>query len=579
MRGSRRSPSQAAARLQPRPRKHAPTFGRNAILGYDPHAHMARCLTELGRYPAAVVQLRFAMRAGVTPRPRLEELRQRIEHEVARRLAAPTPAPAPAPPPADGRLSVASEPAGARVAVDGVPVGTTPLADVAVTPGRHVVRIEADGHAAEEESITVAAGGSYTLDRSLRPLATPTRPPRPAATATPAVARPAAGREATAPPAVVPPAIVPAATAAQAAGAAPEAPPAEPAATVPTPQPARGSRRAATILALGAIASAAFTVAATALVWRRRRMSPAYTPTRVIDTTPTHIKAGQTLGAYELTGLLGRGGMATTYSATRTADGSLVALKVPHEGCFVDPTYLARFLREGRLGEQLHHPRIVRVFEANEHEGRPFLAMELIAGHTLKQELRERGPFAIRRAVEIAADIAEALDYAHVKGVVHRDLKPENVMLLPDGSIKVMDFGIARLEGQEGLTSSQFFLGTPLYAAPEMIEPKSIDHAGRPLLARHHPVRDAPGRRCRSLPTRRSRSCRCTSASRSRALAELRRRCPRRSGASSTRLCAKQPGGALTPARRRCWSSCTFGCERFRSRRATVSDAGRPPPT
>ena len=109
-------------------------------------------------------------------------------------------------------------------------------------------------------------------------------------------------------------------------------------------------------------------------------------------------------------------------------------------------------------------PVELRIFEADEHDGRPFLAMELLAGRTLKQALRERGPFAVRRAVEVAADIAEALDYAHVKGVVHRDLKPENVMVLPDGSIKVMDFGIARLEGQEGLTSSQYFLGTPLYA-------------------------------------------------------------------------------------------------------------------
>jgi serine/threonine-protein kinase len=90
--------------------------------------------------------------------------------------------------------------------------------------------------------------------------------------------------------------------------------------------------------------------------------------------------------------------------------------------------------------------------------------------------MRQHGPLPLRRSLEIARDIAEALDYAHVKGVIHRDLKPENVMILPDGTLKVMDFGIARLSDQPGLTSSNLFLGTPLYAAPEMVDPKSIDH-------------------------------------------------------------------------------------------------------
>ena len=446
---------EAAARVEPRPRKRIATSGRDFIVDYDPHYHMARCLTELGRYPAAVMQLRAAGRANVTPRPRLDELRARLEEGARRVMAGPTAAPTAV---AEALLAVTSDPAGARVTVDGSAAGVTPLAGLAVGAGEHTVRIEAAGFHPEEQRVTAAAGGTYTLDRELRPLAAAATPaPRPRATAAAPTAAP-----------------TPMPTAPAVGGGVPAVPPAAPQAT---PAPPAGAGTPAW-LAPALWLALAGALAGTALWWlarRRRLRQPAYTPTRILEATPTMVKAGQSLGAYELIGLLGRGGMATTYRATRAADGSPVALKVPHEGCFTDPTYLARFLREGKLGEQLHHPRIVRIYEASEQDGRPFLAMELLAGRTLKQELRERGPFAVRRAVEVAADIAEALDYAHVKGVVHRDLKPENVMVLPDGSIKVMDFGIARLEGQEGLTSSQYFLGTPLYAAPEMIEPRSID--------------------------------------------------------------------------------------------------------
>jgi hypothetical protein len=402
---------EAAARVEPRPRNRMPVAGGEPIFDYDPHYHMARCLTELGRYPAAALQLRAAMRAGVTPRPRLEELRTRIEAAVREVIAAATP---PAAPTAAPTPEVAAPPAPAA----------TPAPTAAPT----------------------------------RAAATPRPAPRATAVAAAPPAAPTPPAEPTAAPTVAP-------TAAPTAGSGPIG-----AGSGPGP----GWRAAAVWIAgaAAALAGGSWWLARR----RRRHADPALTPTRVIAATPTMVRAGQSLGAWELTGLLGRGGMATTYRASRTAGGAEVALKVPHEGCLADPTFLARFLREGKLGEQLHHPRIVRIFEADEHDGRPFLAMELLAGRTLKQALRDEGPFPVRRAVQIAADIAEALDYAHVKGVVHRDLKPENVMVLPDGGIKVMDFGIARLAGQEGLTSSQFFLGTPLYAAPEMIEPRSIDH-------------------------------------------------------------------------------------------------------
>ncbi len=221
------------------------------------------------------------------------------------------------------------------------------------------------------------------------------------------------------------------------------------------------------------------TVVALLLVFRRRPRMPVEmtASTRIQDVPTMHAEPTPTqLGEFELIGTLGRGGMATTHRARRLRDGCEVAVKIPHDSCLVDDTFVARFLREGSLGEQLHHPGIVRILDVGEHSGRPFLAMELVAGHTLKQEIRDMGPLEVRRALEIARDIAEALDYAHAKGVIHRDLKPDNVMLQPSGTLKVMDFGIARVAGHAGLTNTNLFLGTPLYAAPEMVDPKHVDH-------------------------------------------------------------------------------------------------------
>ena len=240
------------------------------------------------------------------------------------------------------------------------------------------------------------------------------------------------------------------------------------------PAGARSSRLP--LLLLGALALAVVA----ALAWRSRRAPEVRaTPTRatrIPDAPATLVDSVAALGGYDVLGTLGRGGMATTFRARRRRDGAFVALKIPHEMCLDDPTFVARFLREGSLGEQLHHPGIVRIHEAGEEAGRPFLAMELLSGRTLKQVLREDGAFPLRRALEVVRDIAQALDYAHAKGVVHRDLKPDNIMILPDGTVKVMDFGIARTTGDEGLTGTNLFLGTPLYAAPEMVDPKRVDH-------------------------------------------------------------------------------------------------------
>ena len=459
---------QTAAQIERAPRRRILTYGRNYIFDYDPHFHLARCLVELGRFREASLHLAASRLAGVTPPQQLRPLAERIDEGLRPRQTAPQPSGA-------GHLIVRSDPPGARVTVDGIERGTTPLGPLVLAAQAHEIRVEAVGFVAEERRAVLSPGATYECDVALRPVTTqPTAvigvvstqappvepqsspPPKPSAVPATAPALPTP-TEAVAPPLDA------------AAVATPLATPRV--ATLEFP----AERQIPSWVPLAVLGGVLGVALATLALWRRGKAT-ATAPTRSIEASATLVEHEGTIAQYELTGLLGRGGMATTYQARRQRDGSMVALKVPHDGCLADPTFVARFLREGRLGEQLHHPGIVRIFEAGEAGGRPFLAMELLRGKTLKELLRTEAPLPLRRAIEVARDVAEALDYAHVKGVIHRDLKPENIMVLGDGSLKVMDFGIARVEGQAGLTSSQFFLGTPLYAAPEMIDPRRIDH-------------------------------------------------------------------------------------------------------
>jgi hypothetical protein len=173
-------------------------------------------------------------------------------------------------------------------------------------------------------------------------------------------------------------------------------------------------------------------------------------------------------GDFRLLEMLGRGGMASVFKAERRNE--LSALKRPLSLFLDDPQFLQRFLREAEIGRTLNHPNIVRILERGDVEGVPYFTMELVEGQTLDAFVRARGPADPRTAATIVVHVAEALDFAHTKGVIHRDLKPSNIMLLPDGRVKVMDFGIARARRFEGLTATGAFLGTPEYVAPEMIE-------------------------------------------------------------------------------------------------------------
>jgi serine/threonine-protein kinase len=178
-------------------------------------------------------------------------------------------------------------------------------------------------------------------------------------------------------------------------------------------------------------------------------------------------------GEYRLVAPLGRGGMATVFKVQRGQE--TCALKRPLPAFLEEPEFLERFLREAEIGRTLHHPNIVRILERGEVEGVPFFTMELVPGETLQARLHRDGALEPREAALVIVQMAEALDYAHLKGVVHRDLKPSNVMILPDRTAKVMDYGIARARRFEGLTVTGAFLGSPEYVAPETIEARGTD--------------------------------------------------------------------------------------------------------
>jgi len=165
--------------------------------------------------------------------------------------------------------------------------------------------------------------------------------------------------------------------------------------------------------------------------------------------------------------------MATVYKAER--EGEQFALKRPLPTLAEEPQFLERFRREADIGRTLYHPNIVRIFEQGEVESTPYFTMELIDGETLEAHLRRSGALEPRSAVRCILGVAEALDYAHHKGVIHRDLKPSNIMLPQAGGVKVMDYGIARAQRFEGLTVTGSFLGSPDYVAPEVVDGKAVD--------------------------------------------------------------------------------------------------------
>ena len=155
------------------------------------------------------------------------------------------------------------------------------------------------------------------------------------------------------------------------------------------------------------------------------------------------LERGSSLSHYRLQESLGRGGMGVVWRAHDTTLGRDVALKILPDLFAQDPDRLARFEREARLLASLSHPHIASIFGLHQADGVRFLAMELVEGQDVAERIA-RGPLPVDEALQLALQIAQALEHAHEKGIVHRDLKPANVMLTPAGSVKVLDFGLAK---------------------------------------------------------------------------------------------------------------------------------------
>lgn len=210
------------------------------------------------------------------------------------------------------------------------------------------------------------------------------------------------------------------------------------------------------------------------------------------DTPPI---SGRAVGHYTVLEVIAGGGMGVVFKAQDTRLGRQVALKFLPDDISHDPLAIERFQREARLASSLNHPNICTIYDIGEFQGRPFIAMELLEGQTLKQRIAKKS-IGISELLDIAIQLTEGLDAAHAKGIVHRDIKPANVFLVDRGPAKILDFGLAKLAAyrepatggvsessiptqvhflEDGQTNPGTSMGTVGYMSPEQARGEALD--------------------------------------------------------------------------------------------------------
>jgi serine/threonine-protein kinase len=186
------------------------------------------------------------------------------------------------------------------------------------------------------------------------------------------------------------------------------------------------------------------------------------------------LQIGDTVGDYQITGVLGRGGMGRVFRVRSLLTGREEAMKIVLPGLDENPDLAGRFLREIQVHASLQHPNIAALHTALRVEDRLIMLMELVDGASLEEKLR-RGPMDIPAAAECIRQVLSALGFAHAHGVIHRDIKPANILLAADGTVKLTDFGIARSAAAARLTATGLTVGTLAYMSPEQIRSEEVD--------------------------------------------------------------------------------------------------------